>query len=219
MNCNVVKDLLPLYVDGCCSHESAALVEEHLGECGACKAELSQMKTPMEEQGGLQNSTQEQPHVPTQMSRVNGWKASVLQMVLLFLPFGMITLGVAVEATTGSSHMFNGWWAFNLVIPATGFLLSLATWYFLPLYQSRKQFSNVAWLTTLGITTAAFVWGLFHYEMNWFEVFGEMKFIGEIFESIPLLLLMYGLGGVLTAVLCVLSKVLSNRYAKLLGKE
>lgn len=35
--CDIVQDLLPLYVDGCCTQSSRELVEEHLEECPACK--------------------------------------------------------------------------------------------------------------------------------------------------------------------------------------
>ena len=35
--CEIVQDLLPLYVDGCCTQSSRELVEEHLKECSACK--------------------------------------------------------------------------------------------------------------------------------------------------------------------------------------
>ena len=31
--CDIVQDLLPLYVDGCCTQGSRELVEEHLKEC------------------------------------------------------------------------------------------------------------------------------------------------------------------------------------------
>ena len=37
MNCNIVKDLIPLYIDGCCSEESVAAVEEHINSCPQCK--------------------------------------------------------------------------------------------------------------------------------------------------------------------------------------
>lgn len=37
-SCNVVKDLLPLYVDNICSKESKEIVEQHLSECVDCKA-------------------------------------------------------------------------------------------------------------------------------------------------------------------------------------
>lgn len=37
MNCKVIEDLLPLYLDKVCSEESKQLVEEHLSECEACR--------------------------------------------------------------------------------------------------------------------------------------------------------------------------------------
>lgn len=35
--CDVIQDLLPLYLDGVCSEESKAAVAQHLSECPACK--------------------------------------------------------------------------------------------------------------------------------------------------------------------------------------
>ena len=43
-NCNVVKDLLPLYEDGVCTNESKELVETHLKTCEECRNELKKMK-------------------------------------------------------------------------------------------------------------------------------------------------------------------------------
>ena len=37
MNCEIVRDLLPLYEDGLCSEESRGAVEEHLKSCEACR--------------------------------------------------------------------------------------------------------------------------------------------------------------------------------------
>ncbi len=44
MSCQVIRDLLPLYVDGALSDESRALVEAHLAECEDCKRELARMR-------------------------------------------------------------------------------------------------------------------------------------------------------------------------------
>lgn len=44
ISCELVKDLLPLYMDGVCSNESRKIVEEHFAECDACKAEFQAMK-------------------------------------------------------------------------------------------------------------------------------------------------------------------------------
>lgn len=47
MNCNIVRDLLPLYHDGVCSEESRRAVEEHLEGCGACRQVLADMDAPL----------------------------------------------------------------------------------------------------------------------------------------------------------------------------
>lgn len=44
ISCNVVEDLLPLYVDNCCSDDSRMLLEEHLVECQACREKYERMK-------------------------------------------------------------------------------------------------------------------------------------------------------------------------------
>ena len=42
-NCEMIRDLLPLYVDGVCSELSKKTVSEHLAECMECAAELEKM--------------------------------------------------------------------------------------------------------------------------------------------------------------------------------
>lgn len=37
-SCNMIQDLIPLYIDGVCSEESKEAVEQHLSECPDCKA-------------------------------------------------------------------------------------------------------------------------------------------------------------------------------------
>lgn len=41
--CDLIRDLLPLYLDGVCSEESKAAVEAHLEGCEACKAEYQRL--------------------------------------------------------------------------------------------------------------------------------------------------------------------------------
>ena len=43
--CNIVRDLLPLYVEEMVSADSASFVSEHLNECPSCKAEHKKMKS------------------------------------------------------------------------------------------------------------------------------------------------------------------------------
>ena len=42
--CEIVQDLLPLYVDNVCSQSSAQLVEEHLPECAECTEVYNNLK-------------------------------------------------------------------------------------------------------------------------------------------------------------------------------
>ena len=209
MDCNIIRDLIPLYIDGCCSAESANLVKEHIENCNTCKMLYEDMNMP--------TNIATAPQAPIKLNKLNDWKASVLQSVLLFLSFGLITIGVALEARTGSGLM-NGFWAFNLVIPATGFMLSLANWYFVRVYKNRKSFSFFSLIATLGITLCAYIWSGFHYELNLLELFSECNFV-ELFDVMQGILFLNGLGIVLTIIFCVLSKTLSNQYAKMLGKE
>lgn len=43
--CEIVRDLLPLYIDDVCSEESRQLVEEHLSSCSGCKEEYELLTT------------------------------------------------------------------------------------------------------------------------------------------------------------------------------
>jgi len=209
MDCNVVRDLIPLYIDECCSEESAIIVKEHIESCDACKKLFEDMSTP--------SNVVAASKAPTKFNKLNDWKASLLQSVLLFLSFGLITIGVSLEARTGSGLM-NGFWAMNLVIPATGFMLSMANWYFVRVYKNRKRFSSFSMIVTLGITLCAYIWSGFHYEMDLLAIFSECNFV-EILDVMQGLLFLNGLGIVLTVAFCILSKTLSSQYAKMLGKE
>ena len=43
-DCDVIRDLLPLYEDEVCSEKSRDLVREHLEECPACDRWLCQLR-------------------------------------------------------------------------------------------------------------------------------------------------------------------------------
>ena len=47
-SCKIIEDLLPIYHDGICSEESAAMVEEHLGECPKCSQMLASLNGEFE---------------------------------------------------------------------------------------------------------------------------------------------------------------------------
>ncbi len=193
MDCNVIMDLLPLYADGCCSKQSEELVKEHLKSCKVCKQAYADMSE--ENLGDSVNITP-----PVKIGRINQFKASVLQSVLLFLSFAAITLGVTFEATTPMG-IDNGNWAYMLIVPATAFMLSLVNWYFVRFYKNRSVFSTCSAVITFGLALCGYVWAVLHYGS-----FTSYYFV-------------FGIGLVVTAVLCAVSKIISSLYAKAIGKE
>lgn len=50
ISCEIIRDLLPLYVDDVCSDDSRALVDCHLQQCENCKTELNDMKGDLPQQ-------------------------------------------------------------------------------------------------------------------------------------------------------------------------
>lgn len=188
MNCEIIKDLLPLYIDSCCSNQSKEAVKTHLDKCSNCKKMLDSMQTNIPE-------TIEPVSVSKPPKKVKIWLASMLQSVMFFLSFLAITIGVSLEAATPFGDE-NGFWAFAIVVPATGFLFSLVNWYFVRLYKSRFFFSIGTALTTIICTATAFLWAFDHY--NYFH--GGIN----IFTSI---------------LLCIVSYVISDIYARFIGKE
>lgn len=195
MNCNVINDLLPLYIDECCSDDTKALVESHAESCPRCKAMLAQMQQDI----GTPVVTNQ---VQKKQNPITLWKASILQMSLFFLSFLAMAWGVSWEARIPNG-LNNGLFAMNLVVPVTAFMLSLANWFFIQQYRSRKQFCIWSCILHLAAYLVCFVWGCIHYRM----------------APVDFSLYLPGAGAILTVFLSVVMWGLSNTYAKLLGKE
>ena len=201
MHCEVIRDLLILYADDCCSKESKALVEEHLQSCQACRDALKEMR-------GVLTITEEPAAKPAFLARVNLWKASLLQSVLLYSCFSLLVFGVFRESITPEGGT-NGLWAFALLVPVTGFLLSLANWYFLRLYPSRKAFSRFSLLFTGVFILLGDLWAVIHYQSA----------LSGLFRCTAHTVTPFLAGIALSIALCILSPFLADRYARLSGKE
>lgn len=209
MNCNIVKDLIPLYIDDCCSEESAAEVKKHLDGCAECKAVFDEMSCPTTSESV---SVSEKP-----FKKINDWKASVLQSVMFLLSFLVITVGVALESQTPSG-IANGIWGINFVCPATGFMFSLCNWYFIKFYKDKKSFSLWTCAITVALILGATLCTFFHYDFFVFDE-GLFEFFKMFFALCRYALFFYPVNLISIAVLALVSKLLSSKYAELLGKE
>ena len=51
ISCNIIRDILPLYVDEAVCEETKELVEEHLFTCEDCRKEAEMMKKSVDKEG------------------------------------------------------------------------------------------------------------------------------------------------------------------------
>ena len=64
--CNIIRDLLPLYIEDMASDDSRSFVADHLQTCEGCRRELSRMEVP----GALERSVRPQEQEPLPFSAV-----------------------------------------------------------------------------------------------------------------------------------------------------
>lgn len=102
ISCDIIRDLLPLYVDNCCSKDSKVLVEAHIKECEKCQKEHNLFQTPL-------TTSHEEPDVykikegiqKFKLIRTAGVIALALCLVLIFI------VAPAINYTVGSSITYS----------------------------------------------------------------------------------------------------------------
>ena len=91
LNCKVIEDLLPLYLDEVCSEESRQLVEEHLSECEECR-KLVETITEVQYEKVEQEETVESEVVKRSFKKIRRrWSARIAVTVLIILALGAMT--------------------------------------------------------------------------------------------------------------------------------
>jgi predicted anti-sigma-YlaC factor YlaD len=88
ISCEIIKDLLPLYLDGVCSNDSKAAIEEHLTGCDNCKSELQAMQTSIPIDSTAQN-LKEAEAVKNLSKR---WKKGMAKSLLKGILFTVLTI-------------------------------------------------------------------------------------------------------------------------------
>lgn len=88
--CEIIKDLLPLYIDGVCSEDSKKAVEEHIKTCEDCKRELEDY------QGEISAVERQEEEVIKKIS--SRWKKSKTKALFsgIFIMAMIGILGIAV---------------------------------------------------------------------------------------------------------------------------
>lgn len=87
MECDIIRDLLPLYADGLASEASSSQINAHTARCPACRKLLEEMTAPMEpEPQDEERRAMEilQAHYKKQRRRtILSWIAALLAVVLV----------------------------------------------------------------------------------------------------------------------------------------
>ena len=92
LSCNIIKDLLPLYIDGVCSSDSVNAIEEHLRDCPLCEAEFM----------NLQNNTDIKPEIDKDIDKavknankkIKKGKKRVVMKTLSIVSFVLLVISI-----------------------------------------------------------------------------------------------------------------------------
>ncbi|MBQ9110046.1 MAG: zf-HC2 domain-containing protein [Oscillospiraceae bacterium] len=95
MECDVIRDLMPLYAENMVSESSRKLIEEHFSECSACRAMYQDMlQPPPEVQFSKEPAESFQKYVKKKKRRF-GWKIALITAaaVAAFFLFRLAVIG------------------------------------------------------------------------------------------------------------------------------
>ena len=99
--CQVINDLLPLYVDQVCSKESRILVEEHIAECRECQNTLNMMRKDIKDAGDIRDT---QGALIKKIKRRLRIEKLVLVFAVLFVLGNIVFFG-GLDLITSMVHM------------------------------------------------------------------------------------------------------------------
>lgn len=137
--CDVVQDLLPLYVDGVCSADSRQLVDAHLAECDDCRRVLADLQ---------ESETEAAFHADAKaVIRAHNKHQSKTALALGVLISVFLTgvMGVMLYVT------LKGWSDWQTTITVGASLLFLAGLTAVPLLASSKRLTKAIVFSTLAL--------------------------------------------------------------------
>ncbi|WP_297436938.1 zf-HC2 domain-containing protein [uncultured Clostridium sp.] len=105
-NCNVIKDLISLYIDDLLSDDSKSMVDKHISECDECKKYLDNMSEDIKCDISLNESDLAQVKLVEKIKRANSKK-------LIFIT---VIGGIFASVFTSDEWIFRG----VLIMPLLG---------------------------------------------------------------------------------------------------
>lgn len=93
LSCEIIKDLIPLYIDDVCSKETAAAIEEHIKECPDCKALLESMKEDLPINGNSNSSSEEEKALIGKIKKTVDRKNNTIKFICIAICAAVIVVG------------------------------------------------------------------------------------------------------------------------------
>ena len=112
INCEIIRDLIPSYVDEMCSHATKKCVEEHIKECEQCREMIEVCK-----------EEEKQEH-EREMRQIDGFK-KIRRQINLMKGICYILIGLGVSAfgmNRGIGSILNYYLIFLICIVALGYM-------------------------------------------------------------------------------------------------
>ena len=100
--CNIVRDLLPLYIENMASPESAQFVEAHLSRCPECNKLYFSMTATDEE--NITDEDAQRKILPLRLVKRMLWKKTVISIVAVVLSIALLIGGGTLAYNTIDEH-------------------------------------------------------------------------------------------------------------------
>lgn len=96
--CDIIKDLMPSYIDDICSEDSKKIIEEHINTCSYCSELLKNMKQPVDYGNELTGELAENPLKKIKKKHRNH------MMITILLSFVCMGIMISIIQNVGFIH-------------------------------------------------------------------------------------------------------------------
>jgi len=106
-NCEVIRDLIPLYVDDVCSAESKKMVENHLKNCNECKEILETIKKDEKSKNSIEKETMTSFYKKIKKSKIKTVIISLIVFIIVVLLIKYIYSCVLFNHIINKAHKYS----------------------------------------------------------------------------------------------------------------
>ena len=92
VTCSIVEDLLPLYMDGCCSKDSQQAVAEHMKTCEKCRETYRHLQSDLPTIANETTDMRSEEIARSLSKRIRKRKAAAAVFAVIFFVFAMLSL-------------------------------------------------------------------------------------------------------------------------------